>query len=200
LRFGSDFILIKQRLAKPLVVYFVHGRVPQVKTSRVSVALDAWSKRQAEARCLPNLGLGGTFVAIFICSYFSALIGNALLVIIFYGPHAFFIQGIHVSDWKHGVLSNGAHVGPLTGIMSFIWWAPLIACAEIAAGFLSSFLRAKPWWLSAVAQFLGGSVLLTFSGWLVFHDGVPKMHPILLAALIGGGVMIWRAIRSVVTA
>jgi hypothetical protein len=171
-----------------------------VKTSKVAVALDAWSKRQVEARCLPNLGLGGTFVAIFISSYFSALIGDALLVIILYGPHAFFIQGIRVTDWKHGVLSNGAHVGPLTGIMTFVWWAPLIACAEIAAGFLSSFLRAKPWWLSAVAQFLGGSMLLTFSGWLWFHDGVLLIHPIPLSALIGGGVMTWKAVRSVVTA
>jgi hypothetical protein len=171
-----------------------------VNASKVAVALDAWSKRQAEARCLPNLGLGGSLVAIIICSYFSAVIGDALLVMILYGPHAFFVEGIRVTDWKHGVLSNGAHVGPLTGIMGFVWWAPLIACAEIAVGFLSSFLRAKTRWWSAGAQFLGGSMLLTFSGWLVFHDSFFATHPIPLAALIGGGAMIWKAICSAVTA
>lgn len=171
-----------------------------MKTSRVAVALDAWSKRQAEARCLPNLGSGGTFVAIFITSYLSALIGDALLVIILYGPHAFFIQGIRVSDWKHGVVSNGAHVGPLTGLMTFVCWGPLIACAEIGAGLLSSFLRARPRWLSALAQSLGGVMLLTFSGWLSFRDGFPLIHPIPLAALIGGVVMMWKAIRSLGTA
>ena len=44
-----------------------------------------------------------------------------------------------MSDWKHGVLSNGATVGPFTGLMTFVWWAPLIACAEIGTGFLSSY-------------------------------------------------------------
>jgi len=174
--------------------------MPQVKTSRVAVALDAWSKRQAKARCLPNLDRGGTFVTIFITSYFAAQIGDALLVMVLYGPGAFFSQGIRVSDWKHGVLSNGATVGPFTGLMTFVWWAPLIACAEIGAGFLSSFLRARPWWLFTIAQFLGGAMLLTFSGWLSFRDGFPLIHPIPLAALIGGGVMTWKAIRSVVTA
>jgi hypothetical protein len=43
-------------------------------------------------------------------------------------------------------------------------------------------------------------MLLTFSGWLLFHDGVLLIHPIPLAALIGGGVMTWKAIPSVLTA
>ncbi len=173
-----------------------------MKKSRGAATLDAWSKRQAESGHggLPNLGLGGSLVAVFVASYFSALIGDALLVIILCGPHAFFVQGIRVSDWKHGVLSNGAHVGPFTGLMTFVWWAPLIACAEIAAGFLSSFLRARPRWLTPVAQFLGGSMLLVFSGWLWCCDGFPLMHPIPLAALIGGGAMTWKAARSVVAA
>lgn len=111
-------------------MHFAHGRLPQVKKSRVAVALDAWSKRQAESGHggLPNLGFGGTLVATFVTSYFAAQIADALLVIILYSPRAFFVQGIRVSDWKHGVLSNGATVGPLTGLITFVWWMLLIAC------------------------------------------------------------------------
>lgn len=183
-------------------MHFAHGRLPQVKKSRVAVALDAWSKRQAESGHggLPNLGFGGTLVATFVTSYFAAQIADALLVIILYSPRAFFVQGIRVSDWKHGVLSNGATVGPLTGLITFVWWMLLIVCAEIGAGCLSSFLRARPRWLAAVAQLLGGSMLLMFSGWLLFREGFPLIHPIPLAALIGGAVITWKAARSAVAA
>jgi len=168
-----------------------------MKKSSFRAGLDEWSKRQAESKWLPNLGGGGTLVAVFVTSYFGAHLGDALLVILIYGPRAFFVGGLRVSDWKHGVLSNGDWVGPLTGLIGFPCWILLIACAEIAAGLLSSFLRSRPGWWSGIAQFFGGSMLLFFGGWLFWHDGFPLIHPIPAAALIGGGFLLWKAFRSV---
>ena len=162
-----------------------------MKTSRLRVGLDAWSKRQAESKWLPNLGGGGTLIGVFVTSYFAAQIGDALLVILMYGPRAFFVEGLRVSDWKHGVLSNGDSVGPLTGLIGFPSWILLIVCAEIAAGMLSSFLRSRKGWRLGITQFLGGSMLLVFCGWLFWDDGFPLFHPIPAAALIGGGHLTW---------
>ncbi len=170
-----------------------------MKTPKLHAALDTWSRRQAESGhgALPNLGFGGTLVAVFVTSYFAAQIGNTSLVMILYGPRACFLRGIRVSDWKHGVLSNGTSVGPFAGLVTFVWWIPLIVCAEIAAGGFISFLRTKPRWLSAIARLLSGVMLMIFS-WLLWRDGFPWIHPIPLSALIGGGVMTWKAARSAV--
>jgi len=172
-------------------VHFPTSGDSQVKSS----ALSAWSKRAEASRGgLPNLGLGGALVAVFVSSYFAARIGNALLVIVFYGPNAFFARGVRVSDWKHGIASNGAIV-PFTGPVAFAGTLLLTAFAEIVAGFLLSFLRTRPRWLSAVAGILGGSMLLTFSGWLLLCERSPLIHPIPLSGLIGGAMMINRAVR-----
>lgn len=168
-----------------------------MKTSSLRASLDAWSKRQAESKWLPNLGRGGTLIAVFVTSYFAAQIGDALLVILMYGPRAFFMEGLRVSDWKHGVLSNGDSVGPLTGLTTFPCWILLIVCAEIAAGLLSSFLRIRGTWWLGIAQFLGGLSLLSFCGWLLWREGFPPFHPIPAAALLGGGYLLRKALRSV---
>jgi hypothetical protein len=164
--------------------------------SGLRAGLDAWSKRQAESKCPPNLGGGGALVAAFVTSYFAAGMGDALLVILLYGPRAFFVGGLRVSDWKHGVLSNGDSVGPLTGLSTFPCWILLIICAEIAAGLLRSSLGRRPRWVIGIAQFLGGSMLLGFCAWLFWRDGFLLLHPIPAASLIGGGFLIWKALRS----
>ena len=166
--------------------------------SRLRASLDDWKKRQVESKSLPNLGGGGTLVAAFVTSYFAAQIGDVLLVIVLYGPRAFFGSGLRVSDWKHGLLSNGDSVGPLTGMFTFPCWILLIFCAEITAGLLRSFLRSRPGWIIGSAQFLGGSALLLFFGRLLWHDGFPLIHPIPATALIGGVFLIWKALCSAV--
>src|SRR5436305_681018 len=114
------------------------------------------------ARSLPNLGLGGTLVAVFVSSYFAAQIGDALLVCVYYGPRAFFMQGLRVTDWKHGLLSSGAPI-PFTGLMTFVWWIALIAVTELTAGVLQQFLSDKPRWVSTMMRVAGGSALMAFS-------------------------------------
>jgi hypothetical protein len=140
---------------------------------------------------LPNLGFGGTLVAAFVTSYFAAKIGDALLVIIYLGPRAFFEHGVRVTDWKHGFFLNGAPA-PFTGPMTFVWWMLLIALAEIAAGVFRSFLLGKPHWVFTMSRVVGGAALLGFSARL-YWDGWHPFHPIPLSCLIGG-VMTWRAV------
>jgi len=167
-----------------------------MKMSIFRAGLDDWSKRQAESKWMPNLGGGGTLVAVFVTSYFAAKIGDALLVIVLYGPRLCFVGGLRVSDWKHGVLSNGDSVGPLTGLFAFPFWILLIVCAEITAGLLRSFLRAKPIWVTGVAQLLCGSMLVGLCAWLLWHDGFPPLHPIPAAAVIGGTLLMRKAFHQ----
>lgn len=169
---------------------------PLGRGGKLSDALEVGSQRQKESGHggLPNLGFGGTFVAVFVSSYFAAQIGDALLVCIYYGPGAFFAQGLRVTDWKHGLLSNGASI-PFTGMMTFVWWIPLIALAEIAAGVLQSFLLDKPRWVSTMTRVAGGVALMAFSARLYWHGSHP-FHPIPLSSLVGG-VMLLRSVATV---
>ena len=163
---------------------------------KLSAALEAWSKRQKESGHggLPNLGFGGTLVAVFVSSYFAAQIGDALLVCIYYGPGAFFVQGLRVTDWKHGLLSNGAPI-PFTGLMTFVWWIPLIALTEITAGVLHSLLLEKPRWVATIMRVAGAAALIAFSARL-YWDGSHPLHPIPLSSLIGGGMLLRSVISS----
>jgi hypothetical protein len=128
---------------------------------------------------------------VFVSSYFAAQTGYALLICIYYGPNAFFVKGLRITDGKHGVLSNGAFL-PFTGPMTFVWWILLIALTEVAAGVLKSFLSERPRWVSTVSRVAGGSALLLFAARL-YRDGFHPFHPIPLSSLIGG-VMIWRSV------
>jgi hypothetical protein len=147
-----------------------------MKVSRLRARWEAWSKRQEESKCLPNLGFGGTLVAVLVTSYFAARIGDTLFVILVYGPRAFFVQGLRVSDSKRCILSNGKFVGPVLGLFEFPCWILLIACAEIAAGLLFSFLGSRPAWWLRIVQFMGGAMLFVFWGWIRWHDGAPLLH------------------------
>src|SRR5436309_2558602 len=92
----------------------------------------AWSERQEKSGHggLPNLGFGGTVVAVFVSSFFAAHLGDALFVIVGFGPHAFFVDGLRVADWKHGVLSTGAKLplvsNLLRGPLTLLFWVFLI--------------------------------------------------------------------------
>ena len=41
-------------------------------------------------------------------SFFAARLADAFAIIVAYGPHAYFREGLHITDWKHGLLSNVA--------------------------------------------------------------------------------------------
>jgi len=145
-----------------------------------------------------NIGFPGILVAIFVSSFFAALIACDLTVFVVYGWHAFFTEGLRVADWKHSVLSNGARLP---------WWGtlmigpptiPLIVVmifgAEFAVGRMREFLAPRSKWAMAGARFVGATALLGFSFWLYSPShGFPFLHPIPLSAFIGGAVSIWKA-------
>jgi hypothetical protein len=149
-----------------------------------------------------NLGFPGIVVAALVSSFFAAQIVCTLAVLILYGRHAFFVEGLRVADWKHAILSNGVRLP---------WWgnlmigppivpvaALLIFGAEFAAGRMRTFLERKPAWTTAAARLFGGAALLGFSFWLYSpRQGAPFLLPIPLSAFIGGTVLLWKAAASV---
>jgi len=147
----------------------------------------------------PNLGLGGTLVAAFVCSFFAAQIACDLTVLILFGPHAFFSKGLRVASWKHAILSNGVAlpwygnllIGPPTILFTVI----LIFGAEFALSRTRSFLSRKLPWATALALFLAGAALLAFAFWLYrAPHSFPPIHPIPLSALLGGLALLWKSV------
>lgn len=145
-----------------------------------------------------NIGFPGILVAIFVSSFFAAQIACDLTVLILYGRHAFFHEGLRVADWKHAILSNGARlpwwgtlmIGPPTVPLTVL----LIFGAEFAASRVRVFLAQRSRWATAGARLVGGTALLGFSFWLYSRpQSFPFMHPIPLSALIGGALLIWKA-------
>ena len=163
----------------------------------------AWSERQEKSGHggLPNLGFGGTIVAGFVSSFFAARVGDAFFVIAAFGPHAFFVDGLRIADWKHGVLSTGVKLPLITnllrGPLTMVFWIFFIGAAEYSAGSLTAFLARQPRWITAVARFFGGCSLLSFVAWLCSRPGGTLFHPIALAAFIGGIVLMWKGVASV---
>jgi hypothetical protein len=150
----------------------------------------------------PNLGLGGTVVAALVTSFFAAHVADAVFVIFAFGPHAFFVDGLRVTDWKHGVLSTGAELAAIPnlirGFLTLPIWIAFIGVSELCAGLLASFLMHRPRWMSSVARILGGFLLFAFVGEFSRVNGrLILFHPISIAAVIGGCVLIWKGVASV---
>jgi len=159
----------------------------------------AWSDRMEKCGYPPNLGLGGTVVAALVTSFFAAHVADAIFVICAFGPHAFFIDGLRVADWKHGVLSTGAKISSIPnlirGLLTLPIWIAFIGASELCASLLTGFLMHRPRWMAFVARILGGSLLLLFVAWCWIPS--PVFHPVPIAAFIGGLVLIWKGVASV---
>jgi hypothetical protein len=147
----------------------------------------------------PNLGTRGAIVAIFVSSYFAAQITCNATILLLYGRHAFFDEGLRVADWKHSVLSNGVYLSWYGTLMIGPTVVPVTAlfvfAEEFAAGRVRAFLGQRSPWLTAGARVIGGAALLGFSFWL-YRQGFPLMHPIPLSAVIGGVVLISKGVAS----
>lgn len=94
---------------------------------------------------LPNLGCIGTVIVALVTAHISARLWCVFVILRVYGPSAYHDDGLRVTDWKHGILSNGeeltigAHL--LLGLGTFFLWVILIGVAELVA---YSFRR-RPW-------------------------------------------------------
>jgi peptidoglycan/LPS O-acetylase OafA/YrhL len=158
----------------------------------------SWSERAAKADGLPNLGLGGTLVAACSTSYFAAKVAGVLTVIIIRGWNAYFVAGLRVADWKHGVMSDGRTLPfpgmLLLGLISFVLWLFLIGCVEFVAGHVQAFLKPDGPWARAAARLVGAPLLLSLALWFYRTGKFPLIHPVPFAPLIGGIVLLWKGI------
>ena len=97
---------------------------------------------------LQNLGFGGTLIMGVIAAVIAAYLGDSCVVILTYGPHAFFDDGLHVADWRHGILTNGEKLTFLSNLLRMLItlfsWAVIMIAAEFTAWWVRSFLHDNP--------------------------------------------------------
>ncbi len=162
----------------------------------------SWKERAGKSSGLPNLGLGGTLVAFLIGSYFAAKWGDDLMVILVRGVHAFQVEGVRISDWKHGVMSDGqklsAAQNSLRLIMEFAMMVSGLALAECAAGIVRVLQPKVPRAGFAIVRLAGGGMLWAFAIYL-WNTRFPLLHPIPLGSAIAGTVQIIRGVRGLVS-
>ena len=158
-------------------------------------------KDQTISHPFSTLGAGGAIVTILVSSFFAARIVCNLTVLLLYGRHAFFDQGLRVESWKHSILSNGMRLPWYGTLMIGPAILPIMAAAVYGAEFVAkqirSYLARRSPWAMAGAKLLGAAALLALSVWFYSPpQGFPPLHPIPLSALIGGIVLAWRAFTT----
>lgn len=158
--------------------------------------LKSFNAKSQRGSFLPHLGLGTGLVTVFVGSFFAAHLADALAIIIAYGPHAYFRDGLRIYDWKHGILSDGSHisfVGSLVQVPATLaLWVVLILATDFCSMLVNQIVHKNGRWLKTSLCFFGGVALLLFAGSL-YREGAWGAHPIPLSALIGGMVLIWKS-------
>lgn len=177
------------------------NRQNQTRTALVR-GTPAASQAQTAPNQFTNLGIGGAIVTIFVSSFFAARIVCNLTVLLLYGRHAFFDQGLRVQDWKHSILSNGVKLPWYGTLMIGPTILPIcgvaVLGAELVAKRLRSNLARRSRWVMIGTRILGGCALLGLSVWFYSPPrAFPLLHPIPLSALIGGAVLVWKALTSI---
>jgi hypothetical protein len=155
--------------------------------------------KRAKSDPVSNLGAGGVFVTFAVSSFFATRVVCNLTVILLYGSHAFFDDGLRVENWKHSLLSNGATLPWYGKLMAGPTILPFCVAAVFGAEFtakhLGHYLSRRPLWVVTVARLLGGTALVALSVWFYSEpNAFHYLHPIPLSALVAGIVLIWRAI------
>lgn len=150
-------------------------------------------------RALPHLTNGALIVTVVVGSFFVLAAANAIAIIVSYGPHAFFIEGLRITNWKHDMLSNGTSLSFVAKLLEVLTTLVLMGVLVLSADFAAMLIRAlaarNPPWVGVLLRLLGGAGLLLFAR-CIYRQGYPFNHPIPLAALAGGAVLILKAIAS----
>src|SRR5690349_585051 len=86
---------------------------------------------------LPNLGCIGTPVAAIATAFIAGRIACVAVIVLAYGPSAYFYGGLRVSSWKHGMLSDGTALASgwhlFLALATFLLWSSLLLGAEYIA-------------------------------------------------------------------
>ena len=163
--------------------------------------MQATAHVQPKSDPFSTLGAGGAIVTVLVSAFFAARIVCNLTILLLYGSHAFFDEGLRVEDWKHSILSNGVRLPWYGTLMIGPTILPICAAAALGAEFvakhLRSYLTQRLLWAMTGARLLGGAALLALSLWFYSPPhAFPPMHPIPLSALVGGVVLVWRAFAN----
>jgi hypothetical protein len=161
----------------------------------------ATTQVQPKSDPFSNLGAGGAIVTLLVSSFFAARIVCNPTVLLLYGGHAFFNEGLRVEDWKHSILFNGVRLPWYGTLMIGPTILPICTAAALGAEFvakhLRSYLSQRPLWAMTGARLLKGAALLALS--VSFYSPphtFPPVHPIPLSAPVGGVVLVWRAFAN----
>ena len=180
-------------------------RVPRIRgTTSFSWTWEKSRSNPNRPNPFPTLGTVGGVLAIFL-SYSIAvrIVGNATILLL-YGWHAFFDQGLRPGEWKRHeapLLSNGAPLHWAGTLM--ILFGPMLVTVALALGmeFAASRLRAflgRQWlWVTALAYLLGATALVAFAFW-PDRPAPGSTFPYLIrfAALIGAVVLIRKTLAT----
>jgi hypothetical protein len=105
---------------------------------------DRWEKHW---RNLGLIGFALWFVSVFVVANLAFRLSDALAVIFGFGSDAYFIRGLHVSDWKHGILSNGqpvpAYLEVLRIALGFCLWAAWVFLSDPLLSGAKNWLRRR---------------------------------------------------------
>jgi hypothetical protein len=179
-------------------------REPFIRVSRIGGSISWFSTEEKPRRRphpFPNLGTGGAIVAALITSSIGAQFVSNATVLLLYGWHAFFHDHLRIADWPRGrngapMLSNGTPLhwaGTTIIILTTIpVWAALMLGVEFAAGRVRAFLGPRWLWVRVIARLIGGVALIALP--LLLNSPRGLWHPVPLAALIGGLVLIYKTL------
>ena len=129
--------------------------------------LKIFSTKTQQGGILPHLEIGASMVTVFVSSYFAANLADTFAVILAYGPHAYFQEGLRVVDWKHGLLSNSAYLslpGRLVEVpTTLILWLGAICTADFCSMIFQEIIRRNGRWAGTAFRVVGGAALLAFA-------------------------------------
>jgi membrane associated rhomboid family serine protease len=75
-----------------------------------------------------------------------------------------------------------------------LFWIAFIGISELCAGLLAAYFLHRPRWMASIARIVGGFLLCWFAD--EFSRGIVAIHPIPIAAFIGGCVLICKGMVS----
>lgn len=149
---------------------------------------------------LPHLGIGAGLVTIFVGSFFVTHLADAFAVIVAYGRHAYFREGLRIVDWKHDVLSTGgclSFVGKLVKVLTTLMLMAVgVSGADFCSMHIQQVIRRNGRWTGMAFRLMGGTALLAFARHL-YGEGGWGLHPVPLSALLGGAVLAWKGFASI---
>ena len=147
---------------------------------------------------LTNLSLPAILCTACASFPIAAEIAGSLTILIVYGRHAYFDQGLRLLNWKKGTLSTGEVLASpwmfLTGVLTVTAMVFSLYAANEFIGRSRTFLSNRRGG-TTLARLAGATALFALWYWICLYKHVPFMHPSSLAPLIGSIVLTFKVVR-----